>query len=182
MLMKRRISPFSSTSRSRSPGYWRSRSSINSPTVSAVTSTSAEPLVIALRGVGMRTRTAILGLLVSPDLNFTYLTLGRAECQRRAALPPSRGRAHHVSSAAVTRAWLAPVLLLTYAVAFARTALGSGLLVFDDHPGQLYRIAHALTVGLEPWRLNPGRSEEHTSELQSQFHLVCRLLLEKKKH
>src|SRR5689334_24614591 len=24
------------------------------------------------------------------------------------------------------------------------------------------------------------RSEEHTSELQSQFHLVCRLLLEKK--
>src|SRR5689334_24702204 len=26
----------------------------------------------------------------------------------------------------------------------------------------------------------PDRSEEHTSELQSQFHLVCRLLLEKK--
>src|SRR5689334_23782571 len=30
------------------------------------------------------------------------------------------------------------------------------------------------------WRC-PRRSEEHTSELQSQFHLVCRLLLEKKK-
>src|SRR5689334_24486138 len=34
-------------------------------------------------------------------------------------------------------------------------------------------------------RVRPGagrpRSEEHTSELQSQFHLVCRLLLEKKK-
>src|SRR5689334_23718839 len=29
--------------------------------------------------------------------------------------------------------------------------------------------------------LSPSlRSEEHTSELQSQFHLVCRLLLEKK--
>src|SRR5438067_9677333 len=27
-----------------------------------------------------------------------------------------------------------------------------------------------------------GRSEEHTSELQSRFDLVCRLLLEKKKH
>src|SRR2546422_2807293 len=26
-----------------------------------------------------------------------------------------------------------------------------------------------------------GRSEEHTSELQSRLHLVCRLLLEKKK-
>src|SRR2546422_2110907 len=27
----------------------------------------------------------------------------------------------------------------------------------------------------------PSRSEEHTSELQSRLHLVCRLLLEKKK-
>src|SRR5689334_24336362 len=30
--------------------------------------------------------------------------------------------------------------------------------------------------------LPDARSEEHTSELQSQFHLVCRLLLEKKNH
>src|SRR5438309_6641865 len=30
-------------------------------------------------------------------------------------------------------------------------------------------------------QLGPERAEEHTSELQSQFHLVCRLLLEKKK-
>src|SRR2546430_3180238 len=29
---------------------------------------------------------------------------------------------------------------------------------------------------------NKPRSEEHTSELQSQSNLVCRLLLEKKKH
>src|SRR5690348_17590461 len=28
----------------------------------------------------------------------------------------------------------------------------------------------------------PSRSEEHTSELQSPVHLVCRLLLEKKKN
>src|SRR5690625_7080511 len=30
-------------------------------------------------------------------------------------------------------------------------------------------------------RCAPGRSEEHTSELQSRGHLVCRLMLEKKK-
>src|SRR2546422_1216366 len=30
-------------------------------------------------------------------------------------------------------------------------------------------------------RKTPARSEEHTSELQSRLHLVCRLLLEKKK-
>src|SRR5207244_7064019 len=34
----------------------------------------------------------------------------------------------------------------------------------------------------EQKRQRPTRSEEHTSELQSPDHLVCRLLLEKKKH
>src|SRR5688572_20445374 len=37
------------------------------------------------------------------------------------------------------------------------------------------RLAHSLAAGL-------SRSEEHTSELQSQSKLVCRLLLEKKKN
>src|SRR5438270_10296977 len=38
------------------------------------------------------------------------------------------------------------------------------------------------TRGCDLWRLkNVNRSEEHTSELQSQSNLVCRLLLEKKK-
>src|SRR2546429_1116322 len=35
-------------------------------------------------------------------------------------------------------------------------------------------------LALQPC-LQTGRSEEHTSELQSRLHLVCRLLLEKKK-
>src|SRR3989475_11916525 len=46
----------------------------------------------------------------------------------------------------------------------------------------------ALDVGILPGigrarvlELVTGRSEEHTSELQSQSNLVCRLLLEKKK-
>src|SRR2546422_4643934 len=34
---------------------------------------------------------------------------------------------------------------------------------------------------VRPARAGGGRSEEHTSELQSRLHLVCRLLLEKKK-
>src|SRR3989442_3134527 len=43
------------------------------------------------------------------------------------------------------------------------------------------QTAHACsrTLGLQ---LPYVRSEEHTSELQSRPHLVCRLLLEKKKH
>src|SRR2546429_5185672 len=49
------------------------------------------------------------------------------------------------------------------------------------------RFRHALSNGLchvAKRRPHPGpniRSEEHTSELQSRLHLVCRLLLEKKK-
>src|SRR2546427_5418133 len=35
---------------------------------------------------------------------------------------------------------------------------------------------------LEAMLMSPERSEEHTSELQSQSNLVCRLLLEKKKN
>src|SRR5690554_2317827 len=42
-----------------------------------------------------------------------------------------------------------------------------------------------LSVCCEPcrliWAMASSRSEEHTSELQSRPHLVCRLLLEKKK-
>src|SRR5262249_9950524 len=41
-------------------------------------------------------------------------------------------------------------------MAFAWKALAGGLLVFDDHPGQLYRMVHAVTVGLAPWRINSG--------------------------
>src|SRR2546422_1337275 len=50
-------------------------------------------------------------------------------------------------------------------------------------------LAHALGSSAtrswipSAWKVaSPSRSEEHTSELQSRLHLVCRLLLEKKKN
>src|SRR2546430_10793279 len=43
---------------------------------------------------------------------------------------------------------------------------------------QIRRLLHSSTT---PWSWIWERSEEHTSELQSQSNLVCRLLLEKKK-
>src|SRR2546422_5222817 len=46
--------------------------------------------------------------------------------------------------------------------------------VFVNHEGDYYRTR--LTHTIEAAQ----RSEEHTSELQSRLHLVCRLLLEKK--
>src|SRR5687768_18101725 len=56
---------------------------------------------------------------------------------------------------------------------------------FGDLPRWLRPDAASFPV--QPQRLVPDearvahRSEEHTSELQSRLHLVCRLLLEKKK-
>src|SRR2546429_3132982 len=47
----------------------------------------------------------------------------------------------------------------------------------DDRSGRLGQ----LEPPHEPPPPHLARSEEHTSELQSRLHLVCRLLLEKKK-
>src|SRR5260370_28294677 len=44
-----------------------------------------------------------------------------------------------------------------------------------------YSRAHTALADARVMRAKVGRSEEHTSELQSHLNLVCRLLLEKKK-
>src|SRR5699024_11552064 len=52
----------------------------------------------------------------------------------------------------------------------------------EDAAGVAGRITNAGAIFVGPYSPVPlGRSEEHTSELQSRFDLVCRLLLEKKK-
>src|SRR2546429_6910934 len=58
----------------------------------------------------------------------------------------------------------------------------------DDAMGEVMVEVNALSETLREQRLGAleatallRRSEEHTSELQSRLHLVCRLLLEKKK-
>src|SRR5207253_5366314 len=43
------------------------------------------------------------------------------------------------------------------------------------------RMCATTMPSMRPEGVEAGRSEEHTSELQSRGHLVCRLLLEKKK-
>jgi hypothetical protein len=57
---------------------------------------------------------------------------------------------------AVAFSSLPAVLLLAYGVVFAATALGTSLPVFDDHPGQLFRVWHVVQRGPAPWAWNPG--------------------------
>src|SRR5258705_8067567 len=47
---------------------------------------------------------------------------------------------------------------------------------------EAHELLARVLAKVRPTRVGGGRSEEHTSELQSLRHLVCRLLLEKKKN
>src|SRR5207253_9849546 len=51
---------------------------------------------------------------------------------------------------------------------------------YDPAQKRSQAAAVALKTLMEPAEVQRLRSEEHTSELQSRGHLVCRLLLEKK--
>src|SRR5689334_17499027 len=53
--------------------------------------------------------------------------------------------------------------------------------LFRSELGELLSPGDLVVDGGNSRWTDDERSEEHTSELQSQFHLVCRLLLEKKK-
>src|SRR5439155_10246339 len=53
--------------------------------------------------------------------------------------------------------------------------------VIDQLDDSVFRLPVAGHLALDGDFVGVGRSEEHTSELQSRGHLVCRLLLEKKK-
>src|SRR5690554_7357871 len=60
--------------------------------------------------------------------------------------------------------------LITNQVLYQLSYTGNGLAISIEAPGLQWGV-----VGFQP-----DQSEEHTSELQSRPHLVCRLLLEKK--
>src|SRR5256886_10903423 len=68
-----------------------------------------------------------------------------------------------------TTLFRSPVERLTEVVSFGRVVAQ----IASEHPSNEEAQALACRLG--------ARSEEHTSELQSQSNLVCRLLLEKKK-
>src|SRR3712207_7883527 len=81
--------------------------------------------------------------------------------------------------------------LFPYTTLFRSDVYGSNQL--DRGRGHRGAVGQADRAGPRSWPLYshrpPGngrclrrRSEEHTSELQSRQYLVCRLLLEKKKH
>src|SRR2546430_10649708 len=67
--------------------------------------------------------------------------------------------------------------LFPYTTLFRSSQLRVGILV----SGQLAQFLDIFFQAFDFFLARDFRSEEHTSELQSQSNLVCRLLLEKKK-
>src|SRR3712207_7180582 len=76
----------------------------------------------------------------------------------------------------VTNVWV-PVEDIERALDFYQNTLGFSVIKQDGPWAEV--DAGGLNVGLNG-REPRGRSEEHTSELQSRQYLVCRLLLDKK--
>src|SRR2546422_6161303 len=86
------------------------------------------------------------------------------------------------------RSTLFPYTTLFRSTPAKKVALALTHLIRTQFPGDTLRVVlfhdtaeeqhHPQGVTRE---LRADRSEEHTSELQSRLHLVCRLLLEKKK-
>src|SRR5436305_2877708 len=76
------------------------------------------------------------------------------------------------------RRWCAITAILL-ATSFRKLRLW---LTTSNMPGYVCRAAATISwLSMSRWFVGSSRSEEHTSELQSRPHLVCRLLLEKKK-
>src|SRR5690348_17792114 len=85
------------------------------------------------------------------------------------------------------RCTLFPYTTLFRSRAMAETALLPAGAATDEERKQKFKsmLADGRAIAIRDWladlkTLLPDRSEEHTSELQSPVHLVCRLLLEKK--
>src|SRR5690554_7658251 len=70
-------------------------------------------------------------------------------------------------------------MIISYKKGLARD--GSNPTILYGYGGFNVSLTPSFSVVNAVWMDLGGRSEEHTSELQSRPHLVCRLLLEKKK-
>src|SRR5690625_6319865 len=92
---------------------------------------------------------------------FPYTTLFRSKL---VATSPERRARHRATGPART-----PIHDIAQSVSTNAAPIGRGAVITAISTGMLASVAV------------PARSEEHTSELQSRGHLVCRLLLAKKK-
>src|SRR5687768_17951536 len=104
---------------------------------------------------------------------------------RRSTPSALRGRASSTTTSFAKQATL-PGLFVKHSILRVQAVLAQSSLTFRKTSAPRRHPIRDLTMLVFPspatyrWSIE-RRSEEHTSELQSRLHLVCRLLLEKKK-
>src|SRR5207244_11071453 len=112
----------------------------------------------ALRGAGLHTSIKKLG--------HTVEDIGNLEVKQPEEMPVGEKRAKYLQEIAETCQDICKTVEKSLTEGFLPLLLGGD---------------HSIAVGAAAGVASHFRSEEHTSELQSPDHLVCRLLLEKKK-
>src|SRR5690625_6512404 len=123
------------------------------------------------------------GLLFEEDAQADLVAIeNELDALNKTADSKTKAPAHVIDKGLASHRLLAHVLVAKYAdhlplyrqqKRFAREGITLPLFTLADWVGQCGHALQPLVDAL--------RSEEHTSELQSRGHLVCRLLLEKKK-
>src|SRR5699024_9474071 len=90
------------------------------------------------------------------------------------ARPSELGADRIVNAVAATTLYQGPLIIIVFGTATTFCYID------EQHAYQGGIITPGVTISVDALYSHAARSEEHTSELQSRFDLVCRLLLEKK--
>src|SRR5947208_6558494 len=104
----------------------------------------------------------------------------RSMKERAAVAADGLSTSHGVSLSDRQPAWRVTAQMMRSSVWWAAWSASKTICVSVAHR-IVRRLQPAATIRFRSSRRSSCRSEEHTSELQSPDHLVCRLLLEKKK-
>src|SRR2546422_8459516 len=98
-------------------------------------------------------------------------------------MPLGRDATRSMNSGKVVHVQSMPASIASAAISSARSRFRMTRCLSEAAQGASVNPQLPITTVVTPCQQEqvPSRSEEHTSELQSRLHLVCRLLLEKKK-
>src|SRR3989442_4615665 len=96
-------------------------------------------------------------------------------------MPPLRSSIYHDSHLHTLFFFFLMIRRPPRSTLFPYTTLFRSIRAPRDVGRRIQQLTNRVALQVTAERLAEARSEEHTSELQSRPHLVCRLLLEKKK-
>src|SRR5690348_18083920 len=143
--------------------------------------TGGFPLDVEFSATGMRELAKMDGAVVL-DTDGSRIVRAATQLMPDPSIPTEESGTRHRTAQRVSSQTGYPVISVSQSMRVIGLYVDGRRYVLDNSAAILSRANQALaTLERYKLRLDEVRSEEHTSELQSPVHLVCRLLLEKKK-